>query len=210
MHARAARIVDLHSVHAEVMARAIGMRRVNERQCDERPPVFRPARESGKTIETNVARDAIDDGPALHAARAHLEELTADVARVPELAWRRRQERLGEVDDTANQTERPFSERHLGAAGRAKEIRDQPEVRASDVREEQCGTARGNDTPVNLRRFEMRIDLRFDRDKVVVTAKSIEERAEILERVGQRSKGKGQKAKGKSQGKGSRIGLWQR
>ena len=82
----------------------------------------------------------------------------------------------------ANQPQRPLAERHLGAASRAEEIRDQPEVRALDVGEEQRGTARGNHTAVNLRGFEMRIDLRFDRDKVVVTAKLIEKRAEIGKR----------------------------
>ena len=49
---------------------------------------------------------------------------------------------------------------------------------------------------MNLRNFEMRIDLGFDRDKRVVTAKLVEERAEIWEHV--RSKGKGQRAKVRS------------
>src|SRR6185503_2942485 len=97
------------------------------------------------------------------------------------------------MNETTNQPQRPLTERHLGAACRAEEICDQPEVRARDVGEEQRRTARGNHTAVNLRRFEMRVDRRIDRDKVVVTAKLIEKRAQVGERVGQRSSGKGQK-----------------
>ena len=177
VHARAARVVDLHPVHAEVVPRAIGMRRVDERQRDERTAVLGPARERRQAIEPDVGRHPIDHRSALDAPRADLEQLAADVARVPHLARCRRQQRLGELDEPANQPQRPLAKRHLGAAGGAEEIRDEPEVGAFDVGEEQRRTARRNHTAVNLRRFEMRIDLRFDRDKVVVTAKLVEERA---------------------------------
>jgi hypothetical protein len=81
------------------------------------------------------------------------------------------------MNETTNQPRRPLTERHLGAASRAEEICDQPEVRARDVGEEQRRTARGNHTAVNLCCFEMRIDRRFDRDEVVVTAKLVEKGA---------------------------------
>ena len=58
--------------------------------------------------------------------------------------------------------------------GRAEEIRDESEVGALDVGEEQRGTAGGYDATVNLGGLEMRIDLCFDGDKVVVTAKLME------------------------------------
>ena len=108
-----------------------------------------------------------------------LKQLAADVARVPQLAGCRRQERLGQLHDAANEPERPLAEGQLGAARRAEQIGDEPEVRALDVGEEQRRTARGNHAAVNLRHLEMRIDRRFDRDKVVVTAKLVDERAEI-------------------------------
>jgi hypothetical protein len=83
---------------------------------------------------------------------------------------------------TANQPKRSLAKRHLGTASGAEEIRDQPEAGTFDVGEKQRGTASGNDAPVDLRSFEMGIDLRFDRDKVVVTAKLVEKYAEIRKR----------------------------
>jgi hypothetical protein len=192
MHAGAARIVDLHAIHAEVMSRPIRMRRINERQRDERTAVVWPACQRRDAIESNVARDAIDHRPALHAARADLEQLTANVACVPQLSGRWRQQGLREMNDAANQTQWPLAERHLSAARGAKEIGDEPEVGPFDVGEEQRGTAGGDHAAVDFRSFEMGINRRFDRDKVGVTAKLVEERAEIGERVGQRSKGKRQ------------------
>ncbi len=181
VHAGAPGIVHVQPVHAQVACRLVGVCRVDERQRDERAAVFRPAGERGETMEMDVARDAIDDRPAWHAPRTDLQQLAADVARIPELSRRRRQQRLREVHDASNQPQRPFAERHLGAAGRAEQIRDEPEVGTFDVGEEQRGTVRGNHTPMNLRRFEVGVDLRVDRDKVVVPAKLVEERAEVSE-----------------------------
>ena len=137
---------------------------------------------AGSRSSRTSARDAIDDRPALHAPRADLEQLATDIARVPQLSGCRRQQRLGEMNEATNQPQRPLSERHLGAASRAEEIGDEPEVRARDVGEEQRRTARGDHAAVNLRGFEMRIDRRFDRDEVVVTAKLVEKRAKVRER----------------------------
>ncbi len=158
------------------------MRRVDERQRDERTAVLGPARQRRQAIEPDIGRDAIDDRSALNPPRADLEQLGADVARVPDLARRRRQQRLGQLDEPANQSQRPIAERHLGAARRAKQVRDEPEVGALDVGEQERGTARRDHAAMNLRGFEVGIDLRFDRDKVVVTAKLVEKRAQIRKR----------------------------
>ena len=160
------------------------MRRVDERQRDERTAVLGPAGQRRQAIEPDVGRHAIDHRSALDASRADLEQLGADVARVPELARRRRQQRLGELDEPTNQPQRPIAKRQLGAASGAEQIGDEPEVRALDVGEQQRRTAGRDHAAMDLRDFEVGIDLRFDRDKVVVTAKLVEKRAEIGERHG--------------------------
>ena len=139
---------------------------------------------AGSRSSRTSRRDALDDRPALHAPRADLEQLAADVARAPQLAGRRRQQRLGQLDEPPNQPQRPLAERQLGAARGAEQIGDQPEVGALDVGEEQRRTAGGDHAAVDLRRFEMRIDRRLHRDEVVVTAKLVDERAEIGKRHG--------------------------
>ena len=158
------------------------MRRVDERQRDERSAVLGPRRQRRQSIEPDVGRHAIGDRSALDAPRADLEQLDADIPRLPELARRRRQQRLGQLDEPADQPQRPLAKRELGAASGAEQIGDEPEVGALDVGEEQRGTARRDHAPMNLGGFEMGIDLRFDRDEVIVTAKLVEKRAEIGER----------------------------
>ena len=56
VHAGGARVVHLHAVHPEVMTWTIGMRGVDQRESDERPAVFRPARDHGQLVETGRRR----------------------------------------------------------------------------------------------------------------------------------------------------------
>ncbi len=105
----------------------------------------------------------------------------ADVARAPQLGRRRRQQRLGEVDEPLDQLQRALAEGELGAARGAEEIGDERKVGAGDVGEEQRRATGGDDPAMDLRGFEMGIDRRRDLDEVVVAAQAIEKGAEIGE-----------------------------
>jgi hypothetical protein len=70
----------------------------------------------------------LDDGALRHSAHAHLQQVEADVARAPQCCRRRRQHRLGEFDQAADQAKWALAKSKLGPSGRAKEARDQPEV----------------------------------------------------------------------------------
>ena len=94
-------------------------------------------------------------GPLGTPPRADLEQLEADVARAPELAGRRRQQRLGQLDEPPDQPQRPLAERQLGAPRRAEQIGDEPEVGAGDVGEEQRRAAGRDHAAMNLRGFEV-------------------------------------------------------
>ena len=148
---------------------AIGMRRVDERQRDERTAVLGPARQCRQAIEAHVGRDVLGDRTALHASRADLQQLETDVARAPQLGRCRRQQRLGQLHDAANQPERPLAERQLRASSGAEQVRDEAEAGSGDVGEEQRRAAGGDDASMDLGGFEMAIDGRVHRDDVAVT-----------------------------------------
>ena len=124
------------------------------------------------------------DGSRRHAACSHLEQLEADVACAPELCRRRRHDRLDQLHDSSNQAQRPLAERHLGPPGGPEQIGDEAEVGSLDVGKEQRRSAARDDAPMDLRDFEMWIDLRLHRDEVIVTAKLVEKGAEVGEGQG--------------------------
>ena len=95
------------------------------------------------------------------------------------LAGRRRQQRLGEVDQPLDQPERTLAERELGAARGAEEIGDERKVGAGDVGEEQRRATCGDDPAMDFRGLEVRVDRRRDLDEIVVAAQAIEKGAEI-------------------------------
>ena len=120
-------------------------------------------------------------GPERHAPHADLEQLAADVARAPQLRRRRRQQRLGQLDEPPDEAQRPLAERQLGPPRRAEQIGDEAEVGALDVGEEQRRTAGGDHAPVDFRDLEVRIDRGVDRDDRRVTVEAVDERLEDRE-----------------------------
>ena len=83
------------------------------------------------------------------------------------------------MHETFDQLEWSRTERELGAAGAAEQIRRQPERRASDVREQQRRSARGDDATVDLGDLEIGVDRRIHRDDGRVTAEEVDEGAEV-------------------------------
>ena len=86
----------------------------------------------------------------------------------PQLRRRRRQDRLGEVNQPVDQTKRPLAERELGASRRSEQIRDEREVRIRDVAKHERRTVGRDHAAMNLRRLLRRIDRGIDEDDVVV------------------------------------------
>ncbi len=64
VHAGRLPVVDVQAIHPEVVAGASGMRRVDERERDERPAVLGPARHDRQPIEPDVRRDDVEHGSA--------------------------------------------------------------------------------------------------------------------------------------------------
>ena len=85
---------------------------------------------------------------------------------------------LGELDEPPDQTQRPLAECHLGAARRAEQVGDEPEIRALDVGEEERRSAGGDDAAMDLGDFEMGSTGGLDRDESFVAAELIDERRE--------------------------------
>ena len=126
----------------------------------------------------------LDHRARRHPPRAHPEQLAPHVTRRPQLARRRRQQRLRELDHPPHQPQRPLAERPLGARRRAEQVRDQRKPRALDVGEEQRRTTGGNHPPVDLGRFETRIDRRVDRDERPLASQPVDEHPEVRKRHG--------------------------
>ena len=74
------------------------------------------------------------------------------------------------MNDALDQPERALAKRQLGASRRAEQVRRQPERRTFDLGEQQGRPAGGDDAPVNLGDFEVRIDGSVDGDEVTVAA----------------------------------------
>ena len=133
-------------------------------------------------------------GPARHAPHADLQQLAADVARAPQLAGRRRHQRLGQLDDPPDQAQRPLAEGELGPPRRAEQVGDEAEVGALDVGEQQRRTAGRDHAAVDLGDLEARIHGRVHRDDRAVTVEVLEERAEIGKRHADYCSGVGARA----------------
>ena len=89
------------------------------------PPSSGQRRDDRQPIEPHVGRDTLGDRPARDAPRADLEQLEPDIARAPQLAGRRRQQRLRQMHEPLDQPQRPLAERQLGAPRRAEQVGDE-------------------------------------------------------------------------------------
>ena len=136
-------------------------------------------RRSSRTSEVTTSRT----GPVATPLRADLQQIEADVAGAPQLRRRRRQDRLGQVDDALDERERPRAERELGAPRGAEQVGDERKVRALHVGEQQRRPAGGDHAAMDLGGFEVRIDRRADLDEIPIAAELIEERSQIAENI---------------------------
>ena len=181
VHPGATSVVDLKAIEAEVRAPALGMLRVHEGQGDERAAILRPAGERGKAVETNVRGNHVHDRARAPAPRADAQQLARHVARAPELSRCGGQERLRELGQPAHQAQRPRAKGHLGPPARAEEVGHEGHGGAHRAREQERRPVGGDHAPVDLGRFEPRIDGHGDGGEVAFAAKLIEEGPEVGE-----------------------------
>ena len=97
----------------------------------------------------------------------------------PELSGRGRHDRLGDVDEAADQSSGPSAERPLGPLRGAEEVGDEGNVRVAHSGEQERGSPGGDDPAVDLGGLEPRIDLGLDDGEVSAAAQPIEERPEV-------------------------------
>jgi hypothetical protein len=83
------------------------------------------------------------------------------------------------MDESLDQSERPFTEREFSPPRRAKKIGHQREICPGDIGEKQRRAACGNDTAMDLRRLETSVDGRGNLNQVVIATQPIEKRAEV-------------------------------
>ncbi len=178
VHPRRLAVVHLQPVHAEVVALAGGMLRVDERQRDKRAAVFGPAREDRQPIERRRLDD-VQDRSGAAALQANAERRLRDVARAPQLGGRRGHDCLGELHEPLDEREGARAERHLGPSPGAEQVRGQRKRAVPDVREEQRRAAGRDHATMNLGGLLVGVDWRVDGDEVAVAAKLVEERAEV-------------------------------
>ena len=177
MHAGRLAVVDVQAIHAKVGAFAVGMRGVDQRQCDEGTAVFRPAGERGQTLQARLSIHDIHHRSTSRPARSNPQPLPRQIAHAPESSRRRRHDGLNGVDEALHEGKRPRAERALRPFRCPKQIGDEGERRAGDVGEKQRRPSGSDDTSMDLSRFETRIDRRVDRDELAIAAEIGEERA---------------------------------
>jgi hypothetical protein len=185
VHAGGRRPVHLQAVHAEVVAEAVGVLGVDQRQGDEGAAVLGPGGQHRQAVEADVAAHHLGDRPAAPPPpRADRQRRAGEIARPPQLPRRRRQQRLRRLDQAADQAQRPIAERQLGAPRGAEEVGGQREIGALGVGEQQRRPAARDHPPVDLRRLEPWIDRRLDDGQVAIAAQAVEEGAEVGEAGG--------------------------
>ena len=136
---------------------------------------------TGKRVEPERASDHLGHRARSLPAGADLEQLRRQAARAPQLGRRRRQNGLGQVDDVADQAQRPLAEGELGAARGAEQVGGQRKRLAAHVGEQQRGPARGDDAAVDLRRLEDGIDRRRNLHEIAIAPQLSDERAKVRE-----------------------------
>jgi hypothetical protein len=182
VHAGGAAVVHLHAVHPEVVASSIRVRRVDQGERHERTSILGPAGQCRQAIEPDIRGQLLDDRSGRHLARTDLDQIAGDVARVPQGGRARRQQRVGQLHEAADEAQRALAERALRAARRAKQVGDEAEIGSRDIREEQRRPAGRDHPPVDLRGFEVRIDAGLHRNEVIVTAELVDKRSEVWKR----------------------------
>ena len=161
------RVVDLHSVDAEVVLSRDRILGVDERQRDERPAVFLPRRQHRQLIEPRWSIDNLRYRRAARVRRSEFKEVERHGAILPQFARTRRQYRLRDVHHLAHQRFRLRTECKIQTPISTEHVRNDGISASLHPLEQQRGTAFGDHTPMNLRKLEIRIDLSFDSDDFV-------------------------------------------
>src|SRR5262249_9726182 len=96
------RVVDLHSINAEVVFFSLGMFGVDERQSDEWTAIFLPRGQDRQLIKTRRSIDNLCDRRSRSVPRSELQQLERDRAMIPELGRFGWQDRLGNLNHVAH------------------------------------------------------------------------------------------------------------
>ena len=120
-------------------------------------------------------------GPSERRPEPDSQGLERDVARAPELRGRRRQERLGQLDDPADELARPAPERELGAPSRAEQVGDERQLGAAHAGEEERRAAGRDHAAVDLGGLEPRIDFGVDDTQLAEPPQLVQKGAQVGE-----------------------------
>ena len=110
-------------------------------------------------------------------------ERPGHIARAPELRRRRGKQRLGQLDEAANELQWTSPEGQLRPARGPEQIRCERKGRPGYIREEQRRPTGRDDAAVDLGGLEVRIDRRLHNREVAVTPQPVDERTQIGETV---------------------------
>ena len=158
---------------------------VDRRQGDERSPVLGPGGERRQPAEIGAVADHLAYRPRAAALEADTQQIESDVAGLPQLAGRRRQQLGRQGGDPPDPLGRLTAEGQARAIGGAEEIADQREVRPLDSGKEQRRAAGGDHPPVNLGDLLLGADRGVNGDQLAIAAQLVDETAEISETHGQ-------------------------
>ena len=173
--------MDLQAINTEVVAASVGMLGEDERQGDERPAVLRPGGHRREPVQPHLVGDDVGHRAAAHAADTDPEQLGREVPCAPQRRRSRRQRRLDQLDQPADQPLWPLAKCQLSAARGPEQVGDERKVGVADVREEQRRPPRGHDPAMDLGGLECRGHRRGDLDKVTIASEAIEKGTQVGE-----------------------------
>ena len=175
MHTGRPLVVDLHPVDPEVVAGAVGILGVDQRQCEKGAAVLRPRGDHRQFLEIHRRGTYLAHGSRRLRPDTHLETGRHQIARRPDFCQAGWKAGSGELHSAADQSFRPPPKGHLRATLGAEEVGHKREVAALDRGEEKGRTTRSNHPPVDLRNLQPGVHGRLDNLQITVTIELLDE-----------------------------------
>ena len=175
VHANAAVLEQLRSVHTEVESAVLGVSGQDEGQRHERSAVPCPGGQGGERGEVRRAIDDLGHGAAPASLESNPSQGGDQGPLGPELLWRGREGLLGEGSDALDHGLGPVTEGELDSAGRAEEVCHRREGCAAGALEEHGRPPCGDDPPVDLGHLEPGVDLCLDLHELTLRPQAVQE-----------------------------------
>src|SRR5438309_1193678 len=119
----------------------------------------------------------------LNIARSKLQGFQRQATIFPKLGKSWREQGLDKLDHLANELQRTGTKRQFNSLSRSEKIRNNREGTPFNALEEQSGATLIDHPAMNFSRFQVRINLYLDRDKVLLLAQQIQKLSEITKRM---------------------------